>query len=109
MDDQQWRLIAPGVRRRTVASGDQIHQIFVQLDEGAVVPIHQHVHEQVAFVVSGRLRFLLPDGPREVGPGESVMLPSNLPHGVEVIEPATVIDTFSPPREDMLQQDREAM
>ena len=40
--------------------------------------------------------------------GDAFYLASNVPHGVETIEDTTVIDTFSPPRNDYLALDEKA-
>ena len=103
-----WIDMTPGVRRRTLASGTALMQMLVTFQAGSRLPEHSHPHEQVAFVVSGRLRFLLNGGSevRNLGPGESICLASNVPHGAEALEDTVVADTFSPPREDLLEQDR---
>jgi quercetin dioxygenase-like cupin family protein len=36
----------------------------------------------------------------EVAAGESLHLPSNVPHAARALEASIVLDTFSPPRED---------
>ena len=36
-------------------------------------------------------------------------LAPNVPHGAEALERSAVLDTFNPPREDLLAQDRERM
>ena len=77
----------------------------IYLAAGAVVPRHQHVHEQVANVISGRLRFVVGEEELVVEAGESVALPANVPHEVTVLEDALVIDVFSPVRDDWLRGD----
>jgi quercetin dioxygenase-like cupin family protein len=37
--------------------------------------------------------------------GDSFYLPANVPHGVETMEETTVLDTFSPPRDEYLAID----
>ena len=108
MTEAGWIDMTPGVRRRTLASGSAMMQMLVTFEAGCRLPEHQHVHEQVAFVASGRMRFLLNAGSevREVGAGESIYLASNVPHGAESLEESVVVDTFNPPREDLLEQDR---
>lgn len=96
----------PGIRRKTIAVDQRMMQIAVELDNGARLPEHSHPHEQITYLVRGRLRFFVGDVEREVVAGEAVMLPSGVPHSVEVLETSLAIDTFSPPREDMLAQDR---
>ena len=98
-----------GVRRRTLASGAGMMQMVVEFKSGARLPEHRHVHEQVTFVVRGRLRLILHSGAEthELAAGQSFYLASNVPHAAEAPEDATVLDTFNPPREDLLARDRE--
>jgi len=103
----RWFEIVPGIRRCTMAADNRMMQIKVELDAGARLPEHSHSNEQITYLVSGRLRFVIDGVPREVAPGETVMLPGDVPHAVEALEPSLAIDTFSPPREDMLAQDRQ--
>lgn len=97
------------VRRRTIVAGERLHQVYVILQPGARLPEHTHPHEQVATCVKGRLRLVVNGKPIEAGPGESIHLPGNVPHAAEIDDLEThVIDTFSPPREDMLAADAAA-
>ena len=82
-------------------------QIAVALDRGAVVPEHRHPHEQIAHVVRGSLRLTLAGIAHDLDPGESLYIPGNTPHSAEALDDTLVVDTFSPPREDMLAEDRE--
>ena len=103
---KDWIEIVPGIHRRTIAVGEKMYQMIVFLEKGAVMPPHQHVHEQIASVISGKVRFNVGGKSRDVGAAEVVMLHSNVPHGVEVLEDSWIIDTFTPIREDLLEQDR---
>lgn len=106
--NDRWFPIVPGIRRRTLAAGTAMMQMLVTLEAGSHLPEHQHPHEQVSYVVQGRLRFSIAGVPREVGAGESLCIPGGVPHAADVLEESVVIDTFSPPREDLLAQDRNA-
>ncbi len=77
----------------------------IRLFAGAVVPSHEHVHEQVATVLDGSLRFVVGDEERLVGVGESVVIPSGVPHSVEALTDSVVLDVFSPVRDDWLRGD----
>jgi quercetin dioxygenase-like cupin family protein len=77
----------------------------IHLAAGAVVPRHEHVNEQVANVVSGRLRFVVGDNEAVLGAGESIALPAHVPHEVEALEDSLVIDVFSPVRDDWVRGD----
>lgn len=105
-----WIEMCPGVRRRTLASGQAMMQMVVTFAPGANLPEHRHPHEQVTHVVRGRLRLLLHGGTEthELAAGESFYLASNVPHAADAPEETTVVDTFNPPREDLLARDHEA-
>src|SRR4051812_10212384 len=85
----------PGGQRRVVADGDKLMLVEIKFEKGAVVAEHHHVHEQATYIIKGRLRFTTPDGTRDLGAGESIFLPSNLPHKVDVLEESHLLDTFS--------------
>jgi len=77
----------------------------LQLKQGGVVPEHKHINEQVAQVVSGALKFTIAGAVVEVRAGEFVVIPPDVPHSVEVLETAEVIDTFAPKRADWIAGD----
>ena len=90
----------PGVVRRTLTEGERMMLIEVTLEQGAVVPVHTHPHEQIGYLASGRLLWELGDERRELSAGDSWLVPSNVPHQVTALEPSVAIDVFSPPREE---------
>jgi quercetin dioxygenase-like cupin family protein len=67
---------------------------------GAISPVHQHVHEQVTMLLSGRVRVEVGGDETVLGPGELIRLPSNIPHLVEALEDSVGIDVFTPARTD---------
>lgn len=77
----------------------------IHLATGARVPRHAHPNEQVANVVSGRLRFVVGDEEAIVAAGESIAIPSGVAHAVEALEDAIVIDVFAPRRDDWRRGD----
>ena len=90
----------PGVVRRTLTEGERMMLIEVTLEQGAVVPLHTHPHEQIGYLASGRLLWELGDERRELSAGDSWLVPSNVPHQVTALEPSVAIDIFSTPREE---------
>jgi quercetin dioxygenase-like cupin family protein len=101
-----WINMTPTVRRRAIATGEKLYQMLVELKKGSHLPEHHHVHEQVVHVVKGRIKLIVKGEPHELGPSESFLLPGDVPHAVDVLEDSVVVDTFSPPREDLIAQDR---
>ncbi|MEO1550433.1 MAG: cupin domain-containing protein [Pseudomonadota bacterium] len=69
---------------------------------GAEGALHSHPHVQSTYVESGRFRFSLGDETREVGPGDSFVIPSEQVHGCICLEPGTLVDCFTPRRDDFL-------
>jgi unsaturated pyranuronate lyase len=104
--DGRWVTMFPGIRRRTLAAGEQMMQMLVTLDIGSHLPEHQHPHEQITHILHGRLRFSVAGISQELAAGQSLCIPSGTLHAADTLEDTLVIDTFSPPREDLLAQDR---
>ena len=102
----RWITMVAGIRRRTLATGEHMMQMLVTLDAGSHLPEHQHPHEQLTHVLRGRLRLTLAGVVHELGVGQSVCIPGGTPHAADTLEDTLVVDTFSPPREDLLAQDR---
>jgi quercetin dioxygenase-like cupin family protein len=94
----------PLVTRQAVHT-DQMTISRLSLKKGAIVPRHQHVNEQVTNLEQGRLRFTFDDGDVVVAAGDSLQIPSNVPHSVEALEDSVAVDLFSPVREDWIRGD----
>ncbi len=92
----------PGVVRRTLSHGERTLLCEITLAKGSVVPAHDHNHEQIGYVVRGRLRFRIADEEREVAAGDGYMIPGNVSHAVTALEESIAIDIFSPVREEYL-------
>lgn len=88
---------------RKLVTGEQILVAMVSLEKGCHVALHHHVSEQIAYVMSGRVRWSLgmPGTAErrefEMTGGEVLHLPSNLPHEVFALEDTTILDMLSPP------------
>jgi quercetin dioxygenase-like cupin family protein len=96
-----------GTITRRLITGDSMMIAQVFLGKGEDVPRHFHHNEQISYIVSGALRFLVGEqGEREivVRAGEVLVIPSNVPHSAVALEDTLDIDIFSPPREDWLNK-----
>ena len=69
---------------------------------GAIGSLHDHPHVQSTYVESGRFRFTLGDTERDVEAGDTFVIPSGQRHGCVCLVPGTLIDTFTPRRDDFL-------
>ncbi len=87
-------------RRRII--GERMMISHVTLHQGFHLPPHSHENEQIAMVMSGRVRFTVHDTdsaePRQLvlGKGDVLHLPRHVVHGATAEETSVIIDLFSP-------------
>jgi quercetin dioxygenase-like cupin family protein len=81
--------------------GEKASVAVVELGPGAIVPEHRHAHEQIGLCIEGSITFTIDGERRELGPGGTWRITSNVPHdAVAGPQGAVVVDIFSPPRTD---------
>ncbi len=91
-----------GVHLKTMVYGKQTLMTEVRLEKGAVIPPHQHPHEQTGYLVSGRMDFLVNGKHFTAVPGDSWNIAGNTAHGATALEESVVVEVFCPVREDYL-------
>jgi quercetin dioxygenase-like cupin family protein len=82
-----------------------MYQMMAFLEPGGKMPEHQHPQEQLAYILSGRMKLIVNGTPHELATGDFFYIPSTVPHAAEGPEETRVLDTFSPPRDDYLAAD----
>jgi quercetin dioxygenase-like cupin family protein len=75
---------------------------YVRCLEGAVLPTHQHVEEQVLNLLEGDMDVTVDGKTVRCSAGDVVHIPSNALHTVTAITDCLAIDIFSPVREAYL-------
>jgi quercetin dioxygenase-like cupin family protein len=93
--------VTPLIRRRIV-TGDKEMLVFWSAKAGGHAAAHRHPHEQIFFMLSGRMKFRIGDEVRVCGPGELCVIPGGVEHEAWWLEDTEVLDVFAPPREDFL-------
>ena len=91
-----------GVNRRILAHGGTMMAVEVNFTKGAVGPMHSHPHEQLTCVLSGRFSFTIDGVTKEVSAGDTLYKKPHVEHGCVCLEAGTLLDTFTPQREDFL-------
>ncbi|MBQ7000839.1 MAG: cupin domain-containing protein [Oscillospiraceae bacterium] len=91
-----------GVTRKVLSHSADLMVCEICLEGGSVIAEHAHPHQQITYIISGACRYTVGEETREVGSGDSVLIPGNVPHKITVLEDMKVIDVFSPAREDFL-------
>lgn len=93
----------PGVTRQVLADHPDLMVVAFEFEKaGAEGKLHHHPHIQSTFVRSGKFAFTIGDEVLNVGPGDSFVIPTNAVHGCVCLEPGTLIDSFTPRRDDFL-------
>lgn len=90
---------------RKLVYGDKVMIAKMKFKDGFLVPLHEHENEQITQVISGVIRFWFGKNKEEtmdLGPGDVVVIPSNVPHEALMIGDVEEIDTWAPIRKDWL-------
>jgi quercetin dioxygenase-like cupin family protein len=93
---------------RRIVSGEQGMIVWWSISAGLHVEAHSHPHEQIVWMLRGRMEFRLGEERRMCGPGDVVVIPGGVEHEGWFHEDTEVIDMFAPPREDFLAGGRPA-
>lgn len=109
-DDMAVEELTPLIGRRLVYTEQQM-LAHVYLKQGAIVPAHDHVNEQITYILSGALRFWIGEHADQPGgefidvrAGEVLVIPSMVRHRAEALEDTLDVDIFNPPRQDWIDK-----
>jgi len=74
--------------------------VFWDVAKNAVVPEHQHIHEQIMHLIEGEFEFTLNGETKVYHPGAIVPIASNLPHSGKALTACKLMNVFSPARDE---------
>jgi unsaturated pyranuronate lyase len=84
-----------------VWSGEKAALAAIELAPNSTVPEHSHANEQTGFLLRGALTFRIADEQKDLVPGSTWVVPSQVPHEVHVgPDGALLVELFAPPRDD---------
>jgi quercetin dioxygenase-like cupin family protein len=90
--------------QRQFVVGQEIMLARVLLKKGCIVPEHSHHNEQLTYILEGALKFWIDGREIVVHAGETLCIPSNMPHKAEAMEDTVDLDVFAPPRADWIEK-----
>ncbi len=99
LKDLQPKELAPGLTGY-YAHGTNMTLGLVEIKAGSNLPLHQHLHEQITYILEGELDMTIGGQPCSLTAGMYYVIPSNVPHGAVAVTDCKVIDVFNPVRED---------
>jgi quercetin dioxygenase-like cupin family protein len=93
------REILPGFRARFIHTASMTLSYW-DVDKGAVLPNHKHVHEQVTQVEEGEFELTVGGETKVYTKGMVAVIPSWVEHSGVALTDCKICDIFSPVRED---------
>ncbi len=85
-----------------ILAGKQSMVLWGKIDAGGHVPKHSHPNEQIVWLVSGKLDYVLGTGEEQTCEGGTVLVvQGGVEHEVWYREDCELVEFFSPPRTDM--------
>lgn len=100
--EASWQQMAEGVRRQILGHGPDLMLVRVDFEKGGVGAMHHHPHRQVTYVAAGSFDATVDGVTRVLNVGDCFYVAADLVHGVVARERGTLIDVFTPRREDFL-------
>ena len=92
-----------GVQRKVLAYSKNLMTVELRFEKGAVGAPHSHPHEQIGYIISGKLVYQ-EDGREDkiLETGDTYYVAPNVVHGVQILEDTKLLDIFTPMREDFV-------
>jgi quercetin dioxygenase-like cupin family protein len=97
--DFKAKQLAPGINSKLVW-GDRIMLNYNTAEAGAAIPTHKHPHEQMGMILGGIMIFTIENETVALKKGDAFLVPGNVEHSARFEVRTTILDVFSPPRED---------
>lgn len=89
--------IVPGFHGKFIHT-DHVTVSVWEIEAGAVLPPHDHPHEQITTVLEGRLELTVAGETQILEAGGVAVIPGDTPHSGKALTPCRVIDVFNPAR-----------
>lgn len=92
-----------GVSRKILSHAPNLMTVELHFDKGAVGAPHSHPHEQIGYIIKGRLEYTEAGETTILQTGDTYYVAPDVVHGVVALEDTWLLDIFTPEREDFLK------
>jgi quercetin dioxygenase-like cupin family protein len=92
--------MVPGFFRRTLGQTGDVMLVEFRAEANVELPDHSHPHQQIGYLVSGKMEITIDGVAYQPAPGDCWSIPGGVPHQATFQAETVVIECFSPPRED---------
>lgn len=94
--------VQEGIKRQILGYNHELMTVKVWFEAGAEGYLHQHPHSQSTYIISGEFDVTIGGETRRQKGGDSYYVPPNVLHGAICVVSGTLLDVFSPCRDDFL-------
>lgn len=99
INDLNSKEVIKGFTGRSIHTGT-LTFMYWTVEAGAVIPVHSHLHEQVAHVLKGEFELIVDGETKLLRPGIVAVISPHVLHGGTAITACELLDVFNPERED---------
>ncbi len=101
-DNSNWEKVGEGVKRKIMGFNKDLMMAVVEFKKGSVGYLHKHIHSQVSFIAKGSVEVTINMEKKKLKQGDVFFIEPNIEHGVLALEDSTLVDAFTPYREDFI-------
>lgn len=104
-NEVEFQDLGGGVRRKILAYGEDLMQVYLEFEEGAEGKVHSHPHTQLTHILEGEFEFTIGGEVKRVHAGDTLLKLPNVPHGCVCTKKGKMLDTFTPMRKDFVGEE----
>lgn len=91
-----------GISRKILAYNKELMCVENKFKKGAIGKLHKHPHTQITYVLSGSFEFEIGGVKKVVKKGDTMIKTDSIIHGCVCLEEGSLLDIFTPMREDFV-------
>jgi len=96
------REVAAGLTRKMHTYCDELMTIVNMFELNVTVDPHSHPNTQTVYILEGKFKFTIDNESKILEKGDSLLVLGNVVHGCTCIEKGSLIETFTPMREELI-------